>query len=222
MNPARCLVVAKSPVAGQAKTRLGSVIGMSAAAEVAAAALLDTLAAGREAFAPGLRHLALSGDLARAARGGEIAEQLREWSVFPQVGNTLSERLAAAHTEVGRGSDGPTVQIGMDTPQVTASLLGEVTAGLRDHPAVLGRAPDGGWWVLALREPAHAEALMHVPTSTDSTSRLTRDALEGLGLTVGPAPVLRDVDTVEDARAVAAETPRSRFARAWASVDGNA
>ena len=39
------LVVAKAPVAGRVKTRLGAAIGMAAAAEVAASALLDSLLA---------------------------------------------------------------------------------------------------------------------------------------------------------------------------------
>ena len=42
---ARALVLAKAPVPGRAKTRLGAGIGMDAAADLAAAALLDTLAA---------------------------------------------------------------------------------------------------------------------------------------------------------------------------------
>ena len=37
------LVVAKAPVPGQAKTRLAAAVGDQAAADIAAAALLDTL-----------------------------------------------------------------------------------------------------------------------------------------------------------------------------------
>jgi uncharacterized protein len=219
VNPAHCLVVAKAPVPGLAKTRLGAVVGMSAAAEVAAAALLDTLAAGEDAFAPGRRHVALTGDLARAARGPEIAERLRAWAVFDQVGGSFAGRLVAAHGEVGRRTGAPTVQIGMDTPQVTGPQLRQVATSLEDHAAVLGPAPDGGWWVLALRHPTDAAALGTVPTSTPETASLTRDALWARGLTVGTAPGLRDVDTVEDARVVAREFPRGRFAAAWGLVD---
>ena len=42
VRPAVALVVAKSPVAGRVKTRLGREVGMERAAELAAAALLDT------------------------------------------------------------------------------------------------------------------------------------------------------------------------------------
>ncbi|MUM34410.1 glycosyltransferase, partial [Mycobacterium sp. CBMA361] len=42
-NPVGILVVAKAPVPGQVKTRLGATIGAQASAAVAAAAVLDTL-----------------------------------------------------------------------------------------------------------------------------------------------------------------------------------
>jgi uncharacterized protein len=215
MTAVRCLVVAKAPVPGVSKTRLGVDIGMQAAAEVAAAALLDTLAAGTAAFGPENCCLALEGDLVGAVGGEEIAWAVRDWKVFGQHPGDFDTRLACAHVDSGPG---PVVQIGMDTPQVTADLLLDVATALSDHDAVLGPAEDGGWWVLALRDPADAGALVGVPMSTDQTCRQTREALEGAGLDVGTTRVLRDVDTVADAEAVAGQIPRSRFARAWAAA----
>ncbi len=43
--------------------------------------------------------------------------------------------------------------------------------------------------------------------------------LQQRGLGVGDAPLLRDVDTVRDARLVAAEAPDSGFATAWSRID---
>jgi uncharacterized protein len=42
--------------------------------------------------------------------------------------------------------------------------------------------------------------------------------LQALGLSVAELPLLRDVDTIEDARAVASAIPRSRFAATLASM----
>ena len=106
----------------------------------------------------------------------------------------------------------------MDTPQLAGPLLAGVLAGLADDDAVLGDAEDGGWWVLALRDPAAARALVGVPMSTDRTGRDTRAALESAGLRTGTAPVLRDVDEVADAEAVALAAPGSRFGRSWAEA----
>lgn len=212
----RVLVVAKAPVAGRVKTRLGADVGYAEAAELAAAALLDTIAACRNAYGADGCLLSLSGDLADAVRGDEIGRALDGWRLSRQRGSTFAQRLANAHTDVPRG--GPVVQVGMDTPQLTPDLLHETARGLADHDAVLGPAEDGGWWVLGLREPGGAAALHDVPMSTPTTYDDTRRALAGAGLGVGATSSLRDVDTVADADAVAAAVPGGEFARAWREV----
>ena len=216
MTDTRILVVAKAPVAGRVKTRLGAEIGMAAAAEVAAASLLDTMAACREGFGPDSCLLSLSGDFADAVRGDELIRASQGWSVARQRGSTFAERLANAHVDVPTG--GPVVQVGMDTPQLTAALLAEVAAATDEHDAVLGPAEDGGWWVLALRRPTAARSLHDVAMSTPTTYDDTRRALVGEGLDVAVASTLRDVDTVADADAVAAEAGDGEFARAWRVV----
>ena len=78
----RCvvLVVAKAPVPGQAKTRLAASVGDQAAADIAAAALLDTLDA--VAAAPvAARVVALTGDLDAACRADEIRSRLADFTV---------------------------------------------------------------------------------------------------------------------------------------------
>jgi glycosyltransferase A (GT-A) superfamily protein (DUF2064 family) len=211
----RLLVMAKAPHPGQVKTRLGAEVGHEVAADVAAAALLDTLAACGEAVGTGRCHLALAGDLAGAVRETELRHGLAGWTVRPQRGAGLAERLVHAHRDLGPG---PVVQIGMDTPQVGARHLTDVATALDAADAVLGPAVDGGWWVLALRDPGHARALHDVPMSRPTTGRDTRAALEAAGLGVAEATELRDVDTVADADLVAADAPHGAFARAWHGV----
>ena len=214
--PVTALVVAKAPVPGLAKTRLAAAIGDDAAAEIAAAALLDTLDA--VAAAP-LRDkvVALTGDLCDAARGDEIAECLADFTVVPQRGADFAERLANAHADASTGL--PVLQIGMDTPQVTADMLGHCARTLLGADAVLGIAEDGGWWVLGVAEPSTAECLRAVPMSRSDTGALTLAALYAEGADVGLVAELADVDTVDDIEAVrrmcAAD---SRFTRATRAV----
>lgn len=214
MTGFRVLVVAKAPVPGRVKTRLGATIGMDAASEVAAASLLDTLLAATAAAGPGCCHLALEGDLAEAVRGRELLGAAAGWTTSPQRGSGLAERLVDAHAAVPPGP-GPVVQVGMDTPQVTPADLAAVAAALGHGDAVLGPASDGGWWVLALRDPTAARPLLDVPMSTPTTHDDTLAALTTAGLRVATAAALRDVDTAEDADAVAAVAGESNFARAW-------
>jgi glycosyltransferase A (GT-A) superfamily protein (DUF2064 family) len=216
MTDTRVLVVAKAPVAGRVKTRLGAEIGLAAAAEVAAASLLDTMAVCRDGFGPDGCLLSLSGDFADAVRGDELIRAAEGWSVARQRGSTFAQRLANAHVDVPPG--GPVVQVGMDTPQLTPALLATVAVAAGEHDAVLGPAEDGGWWVLALRSPTAARSLHDVAMSTPTTYDDTRRALVGEGLDVAVADTLRDVDTVADADAVAEQAGAGEFARAWREV----
>lgn len=209
----KVLVVAKAPVAGQVKTRLGALVGDDVAADLAAAALLDTLDACREAGAAG--HLSLAGDLSRAVRGGEIRAALDGWTTTPQVGDGFAERLVRAHVDAGAGL---VVQVGMDTPQLTAAALHEVADAMAGHDAVLAPATDGGWWALARRDADVVRHLASVPMSTDTTFVDTHAALERAGARVAQAPAMTDVDTVDDADLVAGLAPTTRFAEAWRAV----
>jgi hypothetical protein len=198
------LIVAKAPVPGLAKTRLTPEFGRDGAAELAAAALLDTLEAVAAAQASE-RIVALTGELGMAARGEEIRDMLQTFTVVPQRGNGLAQRLAAAHADAAAIARAPVLQIGMDTPQVSGPMLSAAAKQLANHGpgAILGPATDGGWWALGVSDPEWAVALEGVPMSRPDTGALTRASLDALGVRVGELPELRDVDTAEDVWLVA-------------------
>jgi glycosyltransferase A (GT-A) superfamily protein (DUF2064 family) len=213
--PIVVLVVAKAPVPGKAKTRLAASVGEQAAADIAAAALLDTLDA--VAAAPvQARVVALTGSLDGASEGDEIRARLADFTVMPQRGEGFADKLANAHLDAAAATDGlPILQIGMDTPQVTADLLGDCARELLACDAVLGPARDGGWWVLGVTNAAMADCLRTIPTSRSDTGVVTLTALRDTGVDVSLVPALADVDTAADVDAVRREcAPDSRFTRA--------
>lgn len=210
------LVVAKAPVPGRVKTRLGQVVGMDRAADLAAAALLDTLAQCAAAYGAARCHLALDGDLGQAARAEELLAATAGWATRPQVGDGLAERLVHAHREVAAETGAPVVQVGMDTPHLSRTSLLEAGASLTGPDrAVLGPAYDGGWWLLGVGGPHLLAHLADTPMSIDRTGDLTLEALRRAGAEVRQIEMLRDVDEVADAEWVAAAAPTSRFAVAW-------
>jgi uncharacterized protein len=194
------LVIAKEPVPGRVKTRLCPPCTPEQAAAVAAASLADTLRTVDAIPAAG-RTLVICGAY-RPPAG---------WGLMRQRGDGLSQRLAHAFVDTALAGR-PTLLIGMDTPQVTPAQLAAVAAELDRADAVLGPAEDGGWWALALRDPADGRLLAGVPMSTPDTCALTSRALHENGLTVEYGPSLRDVDTAADAHAVAAQCPDGSFA----------
>ncbi|GGZ95589.1 glycosyl transferase [Streptomyces subrutilus] len=191
------LVIAKAPVAGRVKTRLTTVFTPGQAAELALAALRDTLAA--VVAAPAARRvLVLDGQPGPWLPPGV--------EVVPQCGGSLDARLAAAFDLAG----GPALLIGMDTPQATPELLARgLDFGRAD--AWFGPADDGGFWALGLAEP-RPELLRGVPMSVPHTGAVQRRRLAEAGLVVRDLPELCDVDTPADAARVAAQAPGTLFA----------
>lgn len=216
------LVLAKAPVAGLAKTRVAADVGPVAAAEIAAACLLDTIDAVEHWVGPGDRTIALTGDLAAASRGAEIAQRLAGWRTVTQRGGPLGERIHYAHRDAaaGWGADRVVVQVGMDTPSLSGRQLGEVCRPVLDGrtDAAIGPAADGGWWGLVTAQLSHVGAIADVPMSRPDTGDLTLARLTHGGASVGIGPVLRDVDTYEDALAVARTIPRSHLAETLVRV----
>ena len=207
------LVITKAPVPGRSKTRLTPPCSPEEAAGIAAAAVADTLDAVRAAPVS-RRVVALDGEPGTLDLDG--------FAVVPQVEGDLGTRLAAAFADAMAGTAPPTLLIGMDTPQVTADLLVRCAERLEfggSGTAVLGTAPDGGWWALGLHSADGAAVLADVPMSREDTAVRTREALEAVGLLVLDLPELTDIDHYPDALAVAAQCPPdSRTARVVASV----
>lgn len=201
------LVVAKAPVPGLAKTRVARTVGDQCAADLAAAALLDTLDAAIALGWPLV--VAITGDLTQAARFDELSARLGRARVIPQLGDGLGERLAHAHADADAGHG--VVQVGMDTPQITVEDLRAAGQLVADGLRVVGPAEDGGWWLLGLPDPSEAASLSDVPMSQADTGALTEAALAG---PVEHLRILRDMDTWDDAVAIADDLPISRLATA--------
>lgn len=215
MIPVTMVVIAKAPVAGLAKTRLAASIGDDAAADVAAATLLDTLDA-VDATPVHDRVVAITGDLDNASGRRQIRSRLGDLKVVQQRGEDFSARLANALVDAAQvAGPHPVLLIASDTPQVTADLLAECAQALTQTDVVFGLARDGGWWLLGVTDPAMAECLHAIPTSRSDTGPATLEALRDKGLRVTLMPELSDVDTVDDVEIVRYEcAPDSRFVRA--------
>lgn len=219
MIPVTALIVAKAPVPGLAKTRLAAALGDRVAADIAAAALLDTLDA--VADTPlAAKVVAMTGDLASACQSEAIRERLSGFTVVEQRGDSFADRLANAHADAASAAGPmPILQIGMDTPQITAELLTRCARALLGAHAVVGPARDGGWWLLGVADAATAECLRLVPMSRSDTGAMTYAALLQTGSPVTVLEELADVDTVADISVVRADCrPSGRFAQITTGV----
>ncbi len=205
------LILAKQPLAGRAKTRLAPRFGPEGSAELAAAALADTCRAAAACHASRVV-VAFDGDPA-----GLLPNS---FDVVPQVPGDLGQRLAAAWEHAGA----PGLQIGMDTPQVSATDLDEALAEVTrpDVDAVLGLAEDGGWWAIGFRcrPRSFVDVFDGIPTSRSDTGSRQLARLRAMGLRTVLLPTRPDVDRPDDVELVAAQAPDGRFARTAARLGG--
>jgi glycosyltransferase A (GT-A) superfamily protein (DUF2064 family)/SAM-dependent methyltransferase len=203
------VILAKEPRPGLVKTRLQSRFSAEQAAELAAAAVRDTQRAVSTSRIP-RRVLCWDGDPSDFADGFEVVSQRA---------GTLNDRLAGAFVDIDRHGLARVLLIGMDTPQVTSSLL---DADWEDCDAALGLSEDGGFWAIGLRmrNPARVFADIEMSTARTGSAQLAR--LLSLGRSVKLLPPLRDIDEPADAAYVADHFPGLEFSQRHAALTGAA
>ncbi|OSP55319.1 DUF2064 domain-containing protein [Pseudoruegeria sp. SK021] len=188
MRP-RLVVMLKEPHPGRVKTRLGRDIGMVRSAwwfRHQAAGLLRRLRDPRWDLV-----LAVSPD-----REGCLSrvwpEDLPRW---PQGHGDLGDRMARIFRQM---PGGPVAIIGADIPAVGKGHVARAFAALGRAEAVVGPAPDGGYWLIGLarRRGIPPGLFKGVRWSTDHALDDTCATLPGHR--IAGIDVLSDVDTVAD------------------------
>lgn len=203
------IIIAKECVPGRVKTRLHPPLSLEHAAVLASASLADTFRA--VSSLPASQRILLFD-------GNQLPLGSESYDVIDQVSGNLDMRLGAIFDEC----EGPTVLVGMDTPQLDGAMLAPLFEEWpSDVDAFLGFANDGGYWMIGLAEPDGA-LVRGVPMSRDDTGQLQLDRLTQARLRVRMLPELVDVDTIEDARRVAELAPHTEFALTLASFDADA
>ena len=201
------MVFFKCPEEGRAKTRLAREIGGKEALKVCRALLRYTFEV-VEGFKG--TDVVLFYDTSTA--GGLPAMAIpKGWRTDRQAKGDLGQRFAAAFRSVlGRGAK-KAVVIGADCVGLSVAILEEAFAGLDGSDVTLGPAEDGGYYILGLKDPAHAEALLSgISWGTDKVFEETVKKAGALGLQVHTHPRLFDVDTAKDWERARRTEPRMR------------
>jgi len=189
------LVFAKRPVPGRVKTRLTPPFTPEEAAELYRRMLLDTLV--KTGQLAGLDRLLFyeQGD----GTPEFFAETVGEGVCYPQEGEGLGARLAAAFDRTfGLGYDAAAV-IGTDSPHLPTTFIDRAFE-LLDDPgvdAVFGPTEDGGYYLLAMK-CLHRELFTGIPWSTGEVLEESLSRAAAAGIATALLPVWHDVDTAAD------------------------
>jgi len=193
------LLFVKYPEPGKVKTRLAATVGAAMATDIyrrLVAVVLAGLPAEDDlvvAFDPPDRRAEVAAWIAGLPGGARA-------TFLPQAEGDLGARLERALVEVfARGWESVAV-IGSDCPALTPAIFSATWQALAAHDAVLGPSLDGGYYLLALRQPC--EALFRgIAWSTGAVRAQTLAAAAAAGLRVHELPALADIDTEADWRA---------------------
>jgi hypothetical protein len=190
------LVFLKQPRPGSAKTRLIPALGPETAARLYRLLAEEEVRATTPAAGDGYERLF-------CFTPGEAAEEIARWfpgeALWPQGEGDLGARMRAAFGEgFARGARRVGV-IGTDVPWVTRDTVCAAFRALETHDVSLGPARDGGYYLLALREP-QPTLFEGIAWSTPGVREATLRRAEALGLRVANLAKLGDLDTLDDLR----------------------
>jgi hypothetical protein len=197
------VVFAKAPIPGHVKTRLCPPLTSDEAATVHGSFVLDTLERTRTAVSK--FRLALDRYLACAPSSKlaffKIMEERQAVRLLDQEGDELGARMNGVFETLFARGYGRVVIVGTDVPSLPLESYRQAVRLLDCHDVVLGPALDGGYYVVGLKQAAPA-LFQDIPWSTNRVLGFTKEKAAGLGLNIGLLPEWRDIDTIDDLKAL--------------------
>lgn len=193
------VLMARAPRPGMVKTRLAAAVG-----DECAATLYRRI--GREVVEGAAGAASLTVWYTPSDAEQEIRDWLGDHPCRPQAEGDLGARMhEASRFHFARG-DTPVIVIGADCPGVTGEVVREAQACLGRADVVLGPSLDGGYYLVGLNRP-EPRLFSDVPWGTASVLEITESRCRECDLVVERLSPLRDLDTVEDMRALGLECP---------------
>lgn len=194
----RVLFFVKAPEQGGVKSRLAEAVGQESALALYKSFGLDMLAMLKRSGYPFTVYFT------PPEAAGLIAAWLGpDHTYAPQKDGDIGGRMRAGFEEAFAAGTEKAVLIGSDIPDLPEGILDSAFAALETSDAVLGPAEDGGYYLIGFKKVTFLPALFEgVSWSTDSVFEATEEKLRAYARTVAALPPWRDVDTLEDLRAL--------------------
>ncbi|TWU35675.1 2-phospho-L-lactate guanylyltransferase [Novipirellula aureliae] len=194
-------IMAKYWNAGDVKTRLGSSIGMAAAAHlhrIFTLFLCQTLNDAADRHLLAITPLSQQSHFANALK---THVPNNKWHLVDQgigdLGSRMSNLFQTQFTNLADSA--PLVLIGADCPLIDPSTVREATDRLAEHDVVLGPAVDGGYYLIGLAAPwrdSYDRLFREMPWGSSHVLETTRKRIQTGRLTCHLLCEREDVDTV--------------------------
>lgn len=184
------LIFVKNAVFGKVKTRLAADVGNEKAMEIYQQLLAYTAHAVNDVEAD------IAVFYSQSIEKGDLWEGVATVKGV-QEGGALGERMANAfHQYFSEGYQRIAI-IGSDCAEINAEIINTAFEKLSSRDVVLGKAEDGGYYLLGLSKMRH-ELFIGKSWSTDTVAKDTIEDCKRLGLSLHLLPTLSDIDYVAD------------------------
>lgn len=187
------LVFLRAPTPGSVKTRLAAALGDAAALAVYRWLAERTLHVLGELPRTWSLHAVVTGDVGALGEWRGLVDELRA-----QGEGDLGERMRVAMIDALSEGFTRVVIVGTDCPTLDASTVRAAMEALREVPAVIGPALDGGYYLLGASQAL--PVFDGVPWSTEVVAAETRARLARAGLPWRELLSAPDIDRAEDLR----------------------
>ncbi len=196
MSKTALVVMARYPEAGKTKTRLARTIGNERTVSLYQAFLTDL--AQRFAVQMYDLHWAYTPPEAnfRAFIATLAPPYAQYMTCFPQQGADLGARLHHVFMETHKRGFERTIVIGSDSPHISLAIVANAYKALDEADVVLGPAEDGGYYLIAMRQPH--DVFTGIPMSTSVVRQMTIELAHRQELLVRLLQPLLDVDELPD------------------------
>jgi rSAM/selenodomain-associated transferase 1 len=188
------LIFIRNPELGKVKTRLARTLGDEEALRIYHLLLEKT------------RQAALGCDADRLLLYSDFVDAQDPWSSDffhkkTQYSGDLGARMESAFQVAFESGAGKAVVIGSDCPGLTGEVLQQAFDLLDTADFVLGPVPDGGYYLLGMKA-LESSVFYDIEWSTETVRAKTLDKIQAAGKTFSLLPMLSDVDTEADWRAL--------------------
>jgi rSAM/selenodomain-associated transferase 1 len=190
----RLITYAKKPLAGYAKTRLGSKIGYEESAGVYARLLYKTLF---EINKLDKDELSVEVSVASKEDSPFFKKAFPEFVVSIQKGLDLGERFSNSFSNAFKDGADVVIVIGTDIPDLESVTINAAYSALEEKDVVIGPDRDGGYYLIGTRVK-NANLFQEINWSSENVFTQTITLLESQNLSIEYLNILSDIDTYED------------------------
>lgn len=189
------IIFSRYPEPGKTKTRMIPGLGATGAADLQRLMTEHTLDTATK--------VALSRDITIEVHftGGDI-QLMSQWlgrdiQYVPQIAGDLGDKMRSAFERAFNLGNQRVIIIGIDCPDIDLTILNQAFDALNQQDLVLGRAEDGGYYLIGLNY-LYTQLFQQISWGTDRVWQQTVKTAQQQELNVHFLPTLADVDRPED------------------------